>query len=171
MGDNKELLLTETEIENLIVDFLVNKQNGNWHIETRKEHSLRQHGVDIILRGGKRNSECFYIECKKKSHSKSSKSANKEGWLNALGQLITRMDTSRVIASGKNKGEPNRANKYGLGLYWIGAQVALRRIPQPVAKMLNLYVFSVDESGFVRQFSPKDFGKEHPNYAFHKQDE
>lgn len=171
MEQNIELMLSETEVENLIIDFLVNKTNGQWHLEKKKDHDLHQSGADIDIRGGKQNTERFIIECKKKSHSKASKSVNKEGWLTALGQLITRMDSNRIIQSGKYKGEPNRATKYGLGLYWVGAQVALRRIPSSVAKVLNLYVFSVDESGFVKQFSPKDFGRHYPDSHFHKNDE
>ena len=164
----EELLLTEDEIQNLIIDFLNNKTDGQWHRETLKDHSLHKHGADIDLRGGKKDTERFIIECKKKSHSKAAKSVNKEGWLTALGQLITRMNSNRIIQSGKYKGEPNRATKYGLGLYWVGAQVALRRIPNNIAKTLNLYIFSVDEKGFVKQFSPKDFGKEYKDEAFHQ---
>jgi len=109
--------------------------------------------------GGKSNGERFFIECKGKSYAKSADSINKEGWLNALGQIITRMDSKRIISSGVHKGEPNRAYKYGLGLCWESARVALRRIPGEIAKTLNLYVFSVYDDGFVKQWTPKDFGK------------
>lgn len=160
--------LTETEIVNLIIDFLVNKPDGNWHIETLKKPELHTHGADIEILGGKRNSEKFIIECKKKSYTKSANAVNKEGWINALGQLISRMDTKRTISKGKEIGDVNRAYKYGLGLYWVGARVALYRIPHNVAKVLNLYVFSVDEDGFVKQFSPKDFGKKYPEETFHE---
>ena len=57
--------------------------------------------------------------------------------------------------------------KIELGLYWVGAKVALRRIPYNVAKTLNLNIFSVDETGYVKQFSPKDFGKDYPDIIFH----
>lgn len=171
---NKTYKLTEDEISELIIDFLVNKTDGNWHKEKLVDHKLHEKGADIDIRGGKQNTERFIIECKKKSYSKSARSINKEGWLTALGQLISRMKANRVIQSGKYKGAPNRATKYGLGLYWEGAQVALRRIPFNVAKTLNLYIFSVDESGFVKQFSPKDFGKEkseYPDSLFHHNSE
>ena len=163
--------LTEQEITDLIVDFLVNKEDGNWHKETIKSHTLKQHGADIDIRGGKSDSERFIIECKKKSYSKSANAINKECWLTALGQLISRMNTKRVIQSGVTKGRPSRGTRYGLGLYWVTAQVALRRIPHNVADVLNLYIFSVDEEGFVKQFSPKDFGKnkkEYPDHLFHQ---
>ena len=167
---DNELLLTETEIEDLIIEFLINKDNGQWHIETLKKHELRSPGPDIDIRGGKRNTERFIIECKKKSHAKSAKSQNKESaWIIALGQLISRMKSSRVIKSGKTKGRPSRGTRYGLGLYWQSAQTALRRIPKNVADVLNLYVFSVDESGFVKQFTPSEFGKKYPDRFFHKE--
>ena len=160
--------LTEQEVVDFVVQFLMNKKNGQWHKETLVPHKLKQKGADIDIRGGKKNTERFIIECKGKSYSKSANSVNKEGWIVALGQLITRMEHYRIIASGKNKGEPNRAIKYGLGLYWVGAQVALRRINRNVAKVLNLHVFSVDENGCVKYFTPSDFGKsDYPDELFH----
>ena len=164
---NDVLELTEEEIEKLVIKYLVNKPDGQWHEDTLKHHTLKTHGVDIDIRGGKRNTERFLIECKKKYHSKSADAINKEGWLVALGQIISRMTVSRVIKTGKNKGQPSRATKYGLGLYWVSAQVALRRIPKNVAEVLNLYIFSVDESGFVKQFSPSMFGIKYNNEVFH----
>ena len=152
-----EQMITESFVVEKIKAFLINKENGNWHEEKVKESKLHGHGVDIMLVGGKRNSEYFFIECKGKSYSRSAKSVNKEGWLNALGQIITRMATSRVIKSGVKKGEPNRAYKYGLGLCKEGAEVALKRIPKEIAKTLNLYIFSVDDNGIVEMFTPSQF--------------
>lgn len=106
--------------------------------------------------GGKRNSERFIIECKSKSYAQSCNSINKEGWLNALGQLITRMTTSRTIKTGIRKGEPNRAYKYGLGLCSQAAEVALRRIPKEMAKVLNLF-FACDDEGNIEMFTPSQF--------------
>ena len=152
-----EQVVTESFVVEKIKEFLINKENGNWHEEKVKESKLHGHGVDIVLIGGKRNSEYFFIECKGKSYSKSAKSVNREGWLNALGQIVTRMTTSRVIKTGERKGEPNRAYKYGLGLCKEGAEVALKRIPKEIAKTLNLYIFSVDDNGVVEMFTPKQF--------------
>lgn len=149
--------ITEEFVVKKIKYFLINKENGYWHEDKIIESQLHGHGVDIKLVGGKRNSEYFLIECKGKSYSKSAKSVNKEGWLNALGQLITRMTTSRVIKTGAKKGEPNRAYKYGLGLCKEGAMTALRRIPKEMAKILNLYIFSVDDEGEVEMFTPSQF--------------
>ena len=132
-------------------------------VEKRNTH---EHGVDIKMIGGQKNSERFFVECKGKSYAESANSINKEGWLNALGQIVTRMDSKRIISSGKRIGEPNRAYKYGLGLYWVSANVALRRIPREIAKTLNLYVFSVYEDGFVKQWTPKDFGKTYSEEEF-----
>lgn len=150
--------ITETFIVEKIKEFLINKRNGNWHEDKIKESQLHGHGVDIKLIGGKRNSEYFLIECKGKSYSKSAKSINKEGWLNALGQIITRMNTKRIISSGAQKGNINRAYRYGLGLCKESAQVALRRIPKEIAKTLNLYIFSCDDSGNIEMFTPSNFG-------------
>lgn len=125
--------LTEPVITQCVKEFLISKPDGNWHQEKVKESALHGSGPDLVLVGGKGNGEHFIIECKGKSYSASARSINKEGWLYALGQLITQMKTERVIQTGVNKGKINRAYKYGLGLYWVGAQVALRRIPHFVS--------------------------------------
>ena len=159
MMENK---LTETYIVERVKSFLINKENGNWHEDKVKQSKLHEHGVDIKLIGGKSNSEYFFIECKGKSYARSEKSRNSidsECWLNALGQLITRMTASRIIKSGKTKGLPNRGYRYGLGLYYKSAQVALRRIPKEIARTLNLYIFSVDDEGEVTMYSPSMFNK------------
>ena len=96
--------ITEEYVVERIIDFMLKKENGNWHEEKVEKSELHKHGVDIKLVGGKRNSEYFYIECKGKSYSKSAKSINKEGWLNALGQLITRMDVKRLSKSKEGNG-------------------------------------------------------------------
>ena len=97
-----------------------NKVNGNWHHEKTRRANLHEHGPDIIFIGGKNNSERFIVECKGKSYAKSAKSINKEGWLIALGQIITRMNVKRLTTSKKDSKtitSINRAYKYGLGLY------------------------------------------------------
>ena len=160
--------LKEEKIAELIKDYLF-CQEGNWHEDKSKIAGLHEHGVDIFLVGGNKNSERFLIECKGKSYAKNPKAAlsiNKECWLLALGQIVTRMDTSRIIENGKLKGSINRAYKYGLGLYWVAAQVALRRIPKKIASTLNLHIFAVNENQKVIHFTPKDFGKQHPDCDF-----
>jgi len=153
--------LDEKEIVELIREFLLSKKRGNWHDDKGKIAGLHEQGVDIVMVGGKRKSEYFFIECKGKSYAKSEKSINKEGWLNALGQLVTRMKTARVIKKGKRKGEINRAYRYGLGLYWVSAQTALRRIPKEIAMTLNLHIFSVNDNREVKEFTPSTFGKKY----------
>ena len=162
--------LTEEVIVNKIIDFMVNKKDGNWHEEKVEKTELHKHGVDIKLVGGKRNSEYFFIECKGKSYAKSAKSVNREGWLNALGQIITRMDVKRYTTSRDNSGIStiNRAYKYGLGLYWESAQVALRRIPKEIAEVLCLHVFAVNDKGKVTYFTPSMFGVKYSKDDFYK---
>ena len=160
--------ITEQFVVNKIIEFMINKQNGNWHEEKVKKSELHKHGVDIKLVGGKRNSEYFYIECKGKFYAKAAKSINREGWLNALGQIITRMDVKRYSISkedGRISGI-NHAYKYGLGLYWESAQVALRRIPREVAEVLCLHIFSINDDGEVKYFTPSMFGKEYNKEDF-----
>ena len=167
--DTEIRALNHESIVKLVSEFLVNKPDGNWHKERIRKADLHAHGADLVLVGGKRNSEHFIIECKGKSNASSADSINREGWLHALGQLVTRMDTERIIQCGANKGKVNRAYKYGLGLYWVGAQTALRRIPHKIANTLNLYIFSVYDDGWVVQWSPKNFEKEYPESSFRRE--
>jgi hypothetical protein len=148
-----KIKLTEKVITDIIRLYLENKVDGNWHADKTRQADLHTHGADLIMVGGKRNSEYFIIECKGKSYSASAKSVNKEGWLNALGQLVTRMDVERMDKSGRI----NRAYKYGLGLPKEGAEVALRRIPHKIARTLNLYIFSISDNCGVKMYTPKDF--------------
>ena len=74
--------LTEPTIVKCVKDFLINKPNGNWHDYMARESALHGHGPDLVLAGGKRNSEYFIIECKGRSYAQSADSVNKEGWLN-----------------------------------------------------------------------------------------
>ena len=160
--------ITEEYVVYRIIDFMLKKENGNWHEEKVEKSDLHKHGVDIKLVGGKRNSEYFYIECKGKSYAQSASSINKEGWLNALGQIITRMDVKRFSTAKDGSGISgiNHAYKYGLGLYWESAQVALRRIPKEIAMVLCLHIFAVNDEGTVKYFTPSQFGKEYPKDAF-----
>ena len=161
----KKIRLEEEIVVQLVKDFLLNKERGNWHEEKTKTAKLREHGVDLKFCGGKRNSEFFLIECKGKSYSQNIKSAKaintQTNWMFALAQIIKRMDTKRVISKGKHKGEINRAYKYGLGLCDESARVALYSIPKEIAKVLNLHIFSVNEYGEVIQFTPSKFGKKY----------
>ncbi|MCL2570015.1 MAG: hypothetical protein FWE16_02300 [Firmicutes bacterium] len=163
----EHLRLTETEVVKRVRDFLIAKERGNWHEDLAREAGLRGRGADLILIGGNRKSEKFIIECKGKSEAPSAaRSSNKEGWIHALGQLVTRMNTPRTIQSGANKGTTNHAYKYGLGLPWIAAKVALRRIPRQIAMTLCIHIFSVSDDGVVKQFTPSQVGQDYPDTAF-----
>lgn len=152
--------MTENYIVDRVISFMENKENGNWHHEKTVKADLHTHGVDIKLVGGKRNSEYFFIECKGRSYAKSAKSVNKECWLNALGQIVTRINVKRYTLSKNDKkiNGINHAYKYGLGLYWESAQVALRRIPREIAEVLCLHIFAVNDNGVVKYFTPSKFG-------------
>lgn len=95
--------ITETVIVNSVKDFLINKIDGNWHEDKVRQSKLHGHGPDLALVGGKRNREYFIIECKGCSYAKSAKSVNREGWIHALEQLVTRMNTARIIQTGKKR--------------------------------------------------------------------
>lgn len=88
--------------------------------------------------------------------------------MNALGQIITRMDVKRYSISKTDRkiSGINHAYKYGLGLYWESAQVALRRIPKEIAEVLCLHIFSVNDKGKVKYFTPSKFGKDYSNEEF-----
>ena len=150
--------IDESYVVEKVIEFLRKKKKGNWRLEKMKRAGLHEHNEDIHIRGGQEYNEHFIIECKGKSYAKKEsarKSIDKEGWLNALGQVITRM-----------KVKSNGAYKYGLGLYWVGAQTALRRIPKNAALHLNLHIFSVNDKGEVKQFTPGMFGEEYSDDVF-----
>lgn len=55
----EEQKITETFIVEKIKDFLVNKENGNWHEEKSKVANLHGHGVDLIMTGGSKMAKDF----------------------------------------------------------------------------------------------------------------
>lgn len=162
----EDKLIDHEYVIDRVINFLENKKDGNWHPEKTKKSDKYQHGVDIKLVGGKRNSEYFLIECKGKSYAKAADVINKEIWINALGQIVTRMDVERFTKKDGKISNINRAYKYGLGLYWVTAQVALRRISKKIAIVLNLHIFSVNDKGEVKYFTPSMFGKSYSDNEF-----
>ena len=134
--------------EPLVVGKIKKHLAPKWTVVSEKD--LHEKGCDLVMRDelNKNKSRRFLIECKGKSYAKSSRSVNENIWLYALGQLVTRM---KVIA--------RHAYKYGLGLPEVSAIKALKRIPWQTARHLCLYVFSVDDKGSVKEYSPKDFRK------------
>ncbi len=158
----KEEEISEPYVVNKVIEYLLNKPKSNWHKEKVKACDLHGKGVDIMLIGGKNNSEVFFIECKGKSYAKSATAADENAWIYALGQIVTRMSTARICKSGKI----NKAYKYGLGLYWKSARKALKRIPYQIADVLNLYIFSCYDDGTIVEFSPGKFGKDYKEEDF-----
>lgn len=135
--------------EKFVVEKVKKHLAPQWQVVSEKD--LHEKGCDLVLKDvfNKHEARRFLIECKGKSYAKSAKSVNETVWIYALGQLITRMS---VIA--------RYAYKYGVGLPEASAKKALRRIPWQAARHLCLYVFSVDDEGNVREYSPKDFKNE-----------
>ena len=164
-----EKKITEEYVVDRVIQYLLDKENGNWHEDKVKKAELHQKGADIVMIGGEKYSEYFIIECKGKSCSPAAKSVNSEIWLNALGQIVTRMKVKRITRSRNDKNVitgVNRAYKYGLGLYWVTAKSALRRIPKEIAKVLNLYIFSVYDDGTVKMFPPSKIEEEYEEKDF-----
>ena len=137
-------IISEKFVEVTILKHLA-KKGWDYNIKTK---GLHEHGCDIVVTDSRNKNKArrFYIEVKGKSFAKSARSINETVWLYALGQIITRMS---VIA--------RHAYKYGLGLPEASAKIALRRIPWQAARLLCLYIFSVDDKGKVLEYSPKDF--------------
>lgn len=139
-------IISEKFVEKSILKHLA-KKGWDYNVKTK---GLHEHGCDIVVSDGnnKYKARRFFIECKGRSYSKHARSIADTNILYGLGQLLTRM---RVIA--------RHAYKYGLGLPFESANIALRRIPWQVAKHLCLSIFSVDNKGNVKEYSPKDFKK------------
>ena len=162
---NEKELLSETQIPSFVRAYLTDSRNGgNWHDDKTREADLHQQGVDLYFVGGSRNGERFLVECKKQY-----KSSGKETWLHALGQIVTRMSVSS--SRGRNEFVMLGSYKYGLGLHKDMAAIALRRIPKAAAQILNLYVFSVDDDGYVKKWTPSQFGQRYDIKLFSKPQE
>lgn len=132
--------------EKFVIEKIKKHLAPRWQVVSEKD--LHEKGCDLVLKDvfNKNEARRFLIECKGKSYAKSARAVNETVWLYALGQLVTRM---KVVA--------RHAYKYGLGLPEVGANKALCRIPWQAARHLCLYIFSVDDKGNVKEYSPKDF--------------
>jgi len=143
---SKNNILSERFIRRSIKNWLF--RNGwNWNY-TEKE--TKEHGVDIQVQDGKnkRHARYFFIETKGESSSKSAKSISETSFIYVLGQIATRM---KVIAK--------HAYLYGIGLPESSAKIAVKRVPWKLAKVLTLYVFSVNKEGKVKRYSWADLKK------------
>lgn len=134
--------------EKFVIEKIKKHLAPQWQVVSEKD--LHEKGCDLVLKDvfNKHEARRFLIECKGKSYAKSARSVNETVWLYALGQIVTRM---KVVA--------RHAYKYGLGLSEVSANKTLRRIPWQSARHLCLYVFSVDDNGNVKKYSPRDFKK------------
>ena len=134
--------------EKFVIERIKKHLAPQWQVVSEKD--LHERGCDLVLKDvfNKHKARRFLIECKGKSYAKSAKSVNETVWLYALGQLATRM---KVIAP--------YAYEYGLGLPKVSAEKALHRIPWQTARHLCLYIFSIDDNGRVKEYSPKAFKK------------
>lgn len=139
---------TERFVRRSIINYLARK---GWDRGLREKETA-EHGVDIKVRHN-RYSRYFFIETKGESASKSAQSVRETAFVYSLGQIITRMKAG------------NARYYYGIGLPESVANIAVRRIPWQVAKKLLLYVFSVNHSGKVRQYSWKEIKKEKAKYS------
>jgi len=104
---------------------------------------LRDQGVDIRVKNNK-VSRFFLIETKGEGKTRQ---VSESTFVHSLGQIITRMKTGKA------------RYYYGLGLPESSAKIAIRRLPWQVAKKLLLYIFAVDKTGKVKQYSWQDLKK------------
>lgn len=132
--ENKKI--TEDFVKHSIIKWL--SANGWGYFEFG---GLHDHGVDLKAKNVK-YSRYFFIETKGEGKIRQ---ADEVAFVYSLGQIITRM-----------KSGGSTRNYYALGLPEASAKIAIRRIPWQVAKKLLLFIFSVDKSGKVKQYSWQD---------------
>ncbi len=104
---------------------------------------LRDRGVDIRVR---HNDYARYFLIETKGEGKI-RQADEVAFVYSLGQIITRMK------AGKSR------YYYGLGLPESSAKIAIRRVPWQISKKLLLYIFAVDKTGKVKQYSWQNLKK------------
>lgn len=137
-----EKSISEKFVRRAIIRYLEHK---GWARNLREKERTEQ-GVDIRVRHNK-YSRYFLIETKGESSAKSAKSIQETNFVYSLGQIITRMKAGRA------------RYYYGLGLPELSAKIAVRRVPWQIAKKLLLYIFSVNKTGKVKQYSWQDIKK------------
>jgi len=132
-------LISEKNVKQSIIKWLF-RNNWGRNLEVGE---LRDRGVDIRVR---HNDYARYFLIETKGEGKI-RQADEVAFVYSLGQIITRMKAGRA------------RYYYGLGLPEASAKIAIRRVPWQVAKKLLLYIFSVDKSGKVKQYSWQDLKK------------
>ena len=142
---SKEIKKMDEEfVKDSIIMWLSSKGFGR----NLKFSRLYEKGVDIKVKNNKSH-QYFLIETKGQGKTNQ---INYSYFLNSLGQIITRMSVKKTTVY-----------KYGLGLPYTIAKIALRRIPWQVAKNLNLYILSVNESRNVTEYSWKQLKNQKSN--------
>ena len=141
MKSKNRKLISENFVKNRIVGWLAEKDYTKYLVIK----TLREKGVDIKVRH-RLYARYFMIETKGQGKIPQ---ADENAFMSSLAQIITRMKISR-----------STRYYFGLGLPHTSAKIALRRLPWQVAKKLLLYVFSVNKTGKVTQYSWKDLKKE-----------
>jgi len=142
-------LLTEDFVQEAIIKHL---NTDGWSTSLRSK-TLKEHGVDIKVRNDK-VSRYWLIECKGDAspNAKFPKSHREVNFNLALGQIITRMQTTGT------RGYKYRY-KYGVGYPTSFRSIVVRRLPYDVCDKLNLYLFFVDENGIVEMLGWKELKK------------
>jgi hypothetical protein len=130
--------ISEDFVQTRVIEWL---SKNHWRLV--KVATLKERGVDIKAVHS-RYSRYYLIECKGSNNSSSEEVA----FIYALGQIITRMNTSGTTRY-----------YYGIALPKRSADKAVKRIPYQLAKKLLLHVFSVDKKGNVVRYLPADLEK------------
>jgi hypothetical protein len=155
---NKNGELTEEYIQSCVVEYLHKKIRANWKHDKTRITPLHHHGEDLCFVGGTKNGERLFVECKKEY-----KRNGRETWLDAIGQIVTRIRVSSCNGmKGRNTFYVPASYNYALGLHKVMAQKAIERIPKAAAQIIRLRIFSVDDDGFVKEWTSSKFGKKYP---------
>jgi len=141
--------LTEPKVVSHTITWLSN--NGYKNIKSKM---LREHGVDLIANTS--YNRFVYIECKGHRANSSQRDST---FLNALGQIVTRMDKSKF-------------QKYGLSLP-NSYRPKLKRLPWRFAKKNKLFVLLINESGQITKYTWKELKESQhhiskPKYKKHR---
>ncbi len=149
-------LLTEDFVQGQIIKYLTS--NG-WSTSL-KSKALKEHGVDIKVRNDK-FSRYFLIEVKgdASSNAKYPKSHREVNFNLAIGQIITRMQTTGTRAY-------KYRYKYGIGYPASFKDLIMRRLPFDVCDKLNLYIFLVDENGIVEKLLTQKSLQNLPGFVY-----
>lgn len=144
MKKNNYKLLTEPFIQKAVRKYL--KEKGFGRDLTNTE--LTEHGVDIKVKH--KNCGWYYlVECKgDPSINVKSMGGSRSSSLNsALGQIISRMHTSRKSLYG--------GYNYGVAFPISFQKIALGKIPYYVCNRLRLSIFLVNQKGKVEEYNHK----------------